>query len=147
MIFTDLMFSTVVTPFLADAAANAAPDGAWISKGAIAALCTGLGAVAGKLWPTRVKAEVKRPVDSDDTFVTAGQCRQHRCGIQKQIDQQLDFQRTLLRRLDEMDQKAEKRSVDLHRRLDPIVKETAANKAQIEVIKELAVKSSIGGKK
>ena len=137
MIFTDLMFSTVVTPFLADAAANAAPDGAWISKGAI----------AGKLWPTRVKADVTRPMDTDDTYVTTGQCKQHRCGIQKQIDQQLDFQKTLLKRLDEMDQKAEKRSVDLHRRLDPIVKETAANKAQIDLIKDIAVKTSIGGKK
>lgn len=132
-----LMYETCVLPAFADAAATAAPDGAWISTAAISALCAGIGAVLGKFWPSRVRAEVKRPMDTDDTFVTVGQCKQHRCALQREIDNEREFARQVLNRLDEMDTKAEKRSVDLHRRLDPVVEKVAQCSAEVGMLKEL----------
>ena len=127
---------TILATIAAATASNAAPDGAWLSTGAIGALCAGIGAIIGKCWPSKVRAEVKRPMDTDDTFVTVGQCKQHRCALQKQIDQQNEFARTVLKRLDEMDTKAEKRSVDLHRRLDPVVESVAKCSAEVGMLKE-----------
>lgn len=124
--------------------------GILISSGSVGAIC---GVVS--MW---LKAKIGQkstvtpdpspfPVQQQGPFVTVGECKQHRCAIQQQIDRSIDFQKKLLERLDVMDSKAEKRSCDLHRRLDPVVETVAANKAKIEVFEALAKSSTLGGKK
>ena len=53
--------------------------------------------------------------------------------------------------LDEIDTRAEQRSENLHRRLDPIIEKVAANSAKIDVfestVREAAKAANIGGKK
>ena len=84
-------------------------------------------------------------------FVTCGECKQHRAAIGKRIDSVENSTRTILQKLDEIDTRAEVRSENLHRRLDPIIEKVAANSAQIKMIdttiRDAAKAATIGGKK
>lgn len=122
---------------------EAETTGIVISSGAVGAIC----GVVGTWIKSRMGVKQKRPLDSDDLFVTQQQCQQHRCAIEKRIDDNLEILRKIPAMIEESDRKAEKRSCDLHRRLDPVVEKVAANAAKIEVFENLAKSSSIGGKK
>lgn len=142
MNFSLLMFDTALMPVFADAMTSPAPDGAWISTAAISALCAGVGAILGKLWPSKVR--VKRPLDTNDTFVTTDQCKQHRCALEKRIDEIKPLLKDISEKLSSSSARAEERAVQLHRRLDPIVEKVAANAAELDLIKDINFK---GGKK
>lgn len=80
------------------------------------------------------------PITQQGPFVTVGECKQHRCAIQQNIDRTLDMQKAILGRIDVLDEKAEKRSVDLHRRLDPFVESLAETRGRVEMLQEMQQK-------
>lgn len=80
-------------------------------------------------------------------FVTCGECKQHRAAIGRRIDTVEQSTRTIISKLDEIDTRAETRSENLHRRLDPIVAKVAANSEAVDFIKKAAINATVGGKK
>lgn len=99
------------------------------------------------------KTQIPQPMETQQVgpFVTCGECKQHRAAIGKRIDTIETSTRTIINKLDEIDTRAEARSENLHRRLDPIIEKVAANSAKVEVIENTvrdAVKAAtVGGKK
>ena len=99
------------------------------------------------------KTEIPQPMETQQVgpFVTCGECKQHRQAIGKRIDTIETSTRTIINKLDEIDTRAEQRSENLHRRLDPIIEKVAANSAKVEmmdaVIRDAAKAANIGGKK
>ena len=92
---------------------------------------------------------VPQPLETERVgpFVTCGECKQHRAAIGKRIDTIEQSTRTIINKLDEIDTRAETRSENLHRRLDPIVAQVAANSEAVDFIKKAAINSTVGGKK
>ena len=117
--------------------------GVAIGSSAVTAICGVIG-----LW---IKARFSRTtiepdplnVEKQDKFVTRGECKNYRCAMQKQIDNVGPALNRIFKKLNENDRKSEERSIQLHRRLDPIAEKTAAHQAEIALIKECFV----GGKK
>lgn len=99
------------------------------------------------------KTQIPQPMETQQVgpFVTCGECKQHRQAIGKRIDTIETSTRTIINKLDEIDTRAEQRSENLHRRLDPIIEKVAANSAKVEmmdaVIRDAAKSAAVGGKK
>ena len=95
------------------------------------------------------KPTVPQPLEPERVgpYVTCGACKQHRAAIGKRIDGIEATSGAILRKLDEIDTRAEERAQQTHRRLDPFIEKVAANTEAIENIKRLAFNSTIGGKK
>ena len=74
-------------------------------------------------------------VQQQGPFVSIGECKQYRCAMEKRLDGALASVEKLPAMIEDLDKKAEKRSVDLHRRLDPIAERCAANTEAIEFLK------------
>ena len=134
-----------------------------ISSEFITALLTGIaGIVSTALVYFKMKGKqdetqtvkIKRPVDSDDVYITRGECRQHRCAMEKRVD---DLDKAVEKRMDELgkrienigpalgrlfkklndvDEKNEGRVTRLHDRLDPLLQKVAANSEAIAIMKE-----------
>ena len=84
------------------------------------------------------KTEIPQPMETQQVgpFVTCGECKQHRQAIGKRIDTIETSTRTIINKLDEIDTRAEQRSENLHRRLDPIIEKVAANSAKVEMMEK-----------
>ena len=84
------------------------------------------------------KTEIPQPMETSQVgpFVTCGECKQHRAAINKRIDTIESSTRTIINKLDEIDTRAEQRSENLHRRLDPIIEKVAANSAKMEMMEK-----------
>jgi len=99
------------------------------------------------------KTQIPQPMETQQVgpFVTCGECKQHRQAIGKRIDTIETSTRTIINKLDEIDTRAEQRSENLHRRLDPIIEKVAANTAKIDffesTVRDAAKAANIGGKK
>ena len=99
------------------------------------------------------KTNIPQPMETQQVgpFVTCGECKQHRAALGKRIDTVESSTSTIINKLDEIDTRAETRSENLHRRLDPIIEKVAANSAQIQMIdatiRAAAKSATIGGKK
>lgn len=117
----------------------------------VTALLTGVAAVVGSvstlLWCRRRDGKAARPLDSDDTFVTHGECKSHRCAIETRLDEIGPALGRIFAKLSENDHKSEERSLHLHRRLDPVVEKVAANAARIGLFESLAREATVGGRK
>lgn len=127
---------------------DAETTGIVISSGALGALCT-LGA-------TYIKAKFgqKARIEPDplnvakqDKFVTRGECQNYRVCLGQRIDNITPALKSIGDKIDANEAKAEKRSVDLHRRLDPVVEKVAANSARLDVFERLTVEATKGGRK
>jgi hypothetical protein len=53
----------------------------------------------------------------------------------------------VFKKLDENDKRAEERSIQTHRRLDPLVEEIGRLRGKVEIVEKAAVNATIGGKK
>lgn len=121
-----------------------------IGGGAVTAIA---GVVGAYIKAKFGKTEIPQPMETQQVgpFVTCGECKQHRQAIGKRIDTIEDSTRTIINKLDDIDNRAEQRSENLHRRLDPIIEKVAANSAKVEmmdaVIRDAAKAATIGGKK
>ena len=123
-------------------------DGISLTMGGAAV--TAIAGVAGAYIKAKFgKTQIPQPMETQQVgpFVTCGECKQHRAAIGKRIDTIEDSTRTIINKLDEIDTRAETRSENLHRRLDPIVAQVAANSEAVDFIKKAAINSSVGGKK
>ena len=103
----------------------------------------------GEKYGKPVVPPVPQPLETERVgpYVTCGECKQHRAAIGKRIDGIEATSGAILRKLDEIDTRAEERAQQTHRRLDPFIEKVAANSEAIENIKRLAFDSTIGGKK
>jgi hypothetical protein len=121
-----------------------------LGGGAVTALA---GVVGAYIKAKFGKTEIPQPMETQQVgpYVTCGECKQHRAAIGKRIDTIETSTRTIINKLDEIDTRAEQRSENLHRRLDPIIEKVAANSAKVEmmdaVIRDAAKAANIGGKK
>ena len=121
-----------------------------IGGGAVTAIA---GVVGAYIKAKFGKTEIPQPMETQQVgpFVTCGECKQHRAAIGKRIDSIEDSTRTIINKLDDIDNRAEQRSENLHRRLDPIIEKVAANSAKVEmmdaVIRDAAKAATVGGKK
>ena len=86
-----------------------------------------------------------------DKFVTRGECKRLMCVHDSQLSEIRADIRTgninILHKLEAMDQKSEKRAIDAHSRIEPLVREISKNIGQVELMKETFLKSVVGGKK
>lgn len=127
-------------------------DGVYIASGALSTIA-GVVITYLKMRKTQPRTIENDPlnVNTRDKYVTCGECKQHRQAIGKRIDTIETSTRTIINKLDEIDTRAEQRSENLHRRLDPIIEKVAANSAKVEmmdaVIRDAAKAANIGGKK
>ena len=80
-------------------------------------------------------------------FVTCDQCAEHRKAISARIDDIGPALGRVFKKLDDNDKKAEERSIQTHRRLDPLVEEIGRLRGKVEYIETAAVQATIGGKK
>ena len=126
-------------------------DGVSLTMGGAAV--TALAGVAGAYIKAKFgKTQIPQPMETSQVgpFVTCGECKQHRAAIGKLIDTIETSTRTIINKLDEIDTRAEQRSENLHRRLDPIIEKVAANSAKVDMIentvREAAKAATIGGK-
>ena len=126
-------------------------DGVSLTMGGAAV--TALAGVAGAYIKAKFgKTQIPQPMETQQVgpFVTCGECKQHRAAIGKRIDTIETSTRTIINQLDEIDTRAEQRSENLHRRLDPIIEKVAANSAKVDMIentvREAAKAATIGGK-
>ena len=121
-----------------------------IGGGAVTAIA---GVVGAYIKAKFGKTEIPQPMETQQVgpFVTCGECKQHRAAIGKRIDTIEDSTRTIINKLDDIDNRAEQRSENLHRRLDPIIEKVAANSAKVEMmdaaIRDAAKAATVGGKK
>ena len=121
-----------------------------IGGGAVTAIA---GVVGAYIKAKFGKTEIPQPMETQQVgpFVTCGECKQHRQAIGKRIDTIEDSTRTIINKLDDIDNRAEQRSENLHRRLDPIIEKVAANSAKVEMmdaaIRGAAKAATVGGKK
>lgn len=121
-----------------------------IGGGAVTAIA---GVVGAYIKAKFGKTQIPQPMETQQVgpFVTCGECKQHRAAIGKRIDTIEDSTRTIINKLDDIDNRAEQRSENLHRRLDPIIEKVAANSAKVEmmdaVIRDAAKAATVGGKK
>ena len=121
-----------------------------IGGGAVTAIA---GVVGAYIKAKFGKTQIPQPMETQQVgpFVTCGECKQHRAAIGKRIDTIETSTRTIINKLDEIDTRAEQRSENLHRRLDPIIEKVAANSAKIDffesTVREAAKAANIGGKK
>ena len=114
-----------------------------ISAAGLSSLCTLAGVwIKARFQRTKIEPDPLN-VEKQDKFVTRGECKNYRCNIQKQIDALGPALERIFKKLNENDRKSEERSIQLHRRLDPIVEKTASHQAEIALMKECF----IGGKK
>lgn len=123
-------------------------DGVSLTMGGAAV--TAIAGVAGAYIKAKFgKTQIPQPMETQQVgpFVTCGECKQHRAAIGKRIDTIEQSTRTIINKLDEIDTRAETRSENLHRRLDPIVAQVAANSEAVDFIKKAAINSTVGGKK
>ena len=127
-------------------------DGVSLTIGSAAV--TAIAGVAGAYIKAKFgKPEIPQPMETAQVgpFVTCGECKQHRAAIGKRIDSIETSTRTILAKLDEIDTRAETRSENLHRRLDPIIEKVATNAAKIDLfestVRAAADAAKVGGKK
>ena len=99
------------------------------------------------------KTSIPQPLETERVgpYVTCGECKQHRAAIGKRIDTVETTSHAILRKLDEIDTRAETRSENLHRRLDPIIEKVADNSARVYMldarVRDAAANATLGGKK
>jgi len=76
-------------------------------------------------------------------FVSQCECEQHRIALGKRIDELGPALNRIFNQLRENDKKSEERSMQLHRRIDPVLEKTAANAAELQVIKTIIGKEKV----
>ena len=117
---------------------DAETTGIAASYGAVGAICGVATMWIKAKFGQRAKVEADPspfPVQQQGPFVTVGECKQHRCALEKRIDELGPALNRIFRKLSENDQRSEDRSLQLHRRLDPVVEKVAATAATVEMMK------------
>lgn len=95
------------------------------------------------------KTKVPQPLETreEPRFVTCDQCAEHRKAINARIDDIGPALGRVFKKLDENDKRAEERSIQTHRRLDPLVEEIGRLRGKVEIVEKAALSATMGGKK
>ena len=95
------------------------------------------------------KTTVPQPLETreEPRCVTCDQCAEHRKAINARIDDIGPALGRVFKKLDENDTRAEERSIQTHRRLDPLVEEIGRLRGKVEFVEKAAINSTMGGKK
>lgn len=95
------------------------------------------------------KTTVPQPLETreEPRFVTCDQCAEHRKAINARIDDIGPALGRVFKKLDENDKRAEERSIQTHRRLDPLVEEIGRLRGKMDIIEKAAPSATMGGKK
>ena len=95
------------------------------------------------------KPVVPQPLETreEPRFVTCDQCAEHRKAINARIDDIGPALGRVFKKLDENDKRAEERSIQTHRRLDPLVEEIGRLRGKVEIVEKAAMNATMGGKK
>jgi len=110
-------------------------DGTFITA-CLMGIASIISACGGVIWANkRNEKKAQRPVDSDDTYVTHGECKSHRCALSKRIDELGPTLERIFKKLNENDKKDEERINSVHRRVDPLIEKLAATAAEVEMMK------------
>jgi len=123
-------------------------DGVSLTMGGAAV--SALAGIAGAWIKARYgKTTVPQPLETREAekFVTCDQCAEHRKAINARIDDIGPALGRVFKKLDENDKRAEERSIQTHRRLDPLVEEIGRLRGKVEIVEKAAVNATIGGKK
>ena len=85
------------------------------------------------------------------TFVSVGECNRRMCEHDQRLakldDEIKRSNAAVMSKLDEIDTRAEDRSIQTHRRLDPLVAEIGRLRGKMEYIESASVRATMGGKK
>ena len=126
-------------------------DGVSLTVGgaAVSAVAGVVGAWIKAKYGKPVVPPVPQPLETERVgpYVTCGECKQHRAAIGKRIDGIEATSGAILRKLDEIDTRAEERAQQTHRRIDPLIEELGRVRGKMEFIEQAAVNATIGGKK
>lgn len=115
-------------------------DGITISTGVVSA-------IAGVFGTWLKMRRIPQPLKTEEAekFVTCDQCAEHRKAINARIDDIGPALGRVFKKLDENDKRAEERSIQTHRRLDPLVEEIGRLRGKVEIVEKAALSSTIGG--
>ncbi len=123
-------------------------DGVSLTMGGAAV--TAIAGVAGAYIKAKFgKTQIPQPLETREKprFVTCDQCAEHRKAINARIDDIGPALGRVFKKLDENDKRAEERSIQTHRRLDPLVEEIGRLRGKVEIVEKAAINSTMGGKK
>lgn len=110
---------------------EAETTGIVIGSGAVGALA----GVASTWIKSKVAQRHARPLDFEDAYVTHGECKAHRCALEKRLEGFGPTLERIFKKLTEIDRKDEDRINSVHRRIDPLIERIAATGAEVEVLK------------
>ena len=126
-------------------------DGVSLTMGgaAVSAIAGIAGAWIKAKYGKPVVPPVPQPLETreEPRFVTCDQCAEHRKAINARIDDIGPALGRVFKKLDENDKRAEERSIQTHRRLDPLVEEIGRLRGKVEIVEKAALSATIGGKK
>ena len=126
-----------------------------VGGGAVGAICGVIGAWLKARYGRTEITPNPLPVDGEiakkPAYVPVAECNRRMCEHAERMTR-LEGEvkasnAAVIKKLDEIDTRAEERAQQTHRRLDPFIEKVAANTEAIENIKRLAFNSTMGGKK
>ena len=101
-------------------------EGIIIGSGAVGAIC----GVVGTWIKAKIAQKKARPVDSDDRYVTQLECKNCRDALSKRIDEL----GPIFQKLSENDKRSEDRSLQIHRRIDPLIEKLSETKGRVDTL-------------
>lgn len=117
-----------------------------VGGGAVTAIAGVFGAwIKARFGKTSV-SPVPLPIEKQKDYVTVQECNRKMCDLSGRIDRVADGQCKILDKLDEMDDKSERRAKETHDRIDPIAERLGEQIGQVKLIKETFLRSIVGGK-
>lgn len=117
---------------------DAETTGIAASYGAVGAICGVATMWIKAKFGQRAKVEADPspfPIQQQGPFVTVGECKQHRCALEKRIDALGPALNRIFKKLSENDRRSEDRSVKIHDRIGPLAERLAATVATVEMMK------------
>jgi len=126
-------------------------DGTFITA-CLMGIASIISACGGVIWANkRNEKKAQRPVDSDDRFVTQLECRNHRCAMEKRIDELGPALERIFKKLTDNDKRSEERANQMHRRVDPLIEKLSETRGEVSALKDrirdASSAATVGGKK
>lgn len=126
-----------------------------VSGGAVTAIAGLAGAwIKARFGKTKVDP-TPLPIDGElarkPTFVTVQECNRRMCEMRDDVRTIASGQEKIIAKLDELDERSEKRAIALNQRVDPMLEKLAETKGRVDQIdgslRAAFDRATIGGKK
>lgn len=106
-------------------------EGINIGTAAVSAIC---GVIGTWLTTKKIAQKKARPVDSDDRYVTQLECKNCRDALSKRIDELGPALGRIFQKLSENDKRSEDRSLQIHKRIDPLIEKLSETKGRVDTL-------------